>query len=388
MADSVKALEAARDRLIQPTEAMSEAFALWDADDRLVLFNSKFGELFDGLVDHPVGKTCEELCILFHQHLLADDGRPPLEEWLVGRMNHHRKTLGPRETRLRDGRWMSTREFPTPDGGTVGIYTDITEAKERQRALEHGEQRMRAVMNSVIDGILTLADDGTVESANAAAAGIFGYAPAALIGLGIGKLLAHADPVSAARPVSRLAVTDFTSLPGQTLLEMVGLRGDGTSFPIELSLTSIDLHGRRTFIAAVRDITARKAAEEAALYHATHDALTDLPNRALFHDRLTTALRHAGAGRRHAGGAVPGSRSLQDDQRHLGAHDRRFAAGRGQPSAARQRARGRYRGAHGGRRVHLHPAWPAHAARMRSSRRRRSSPRSGRRFICKGTSCT
>lgn len=293
MAASVKALEAARDRLIQPTEAMSEAFALWDADDRLVLFNSKFGEMFDGLVDHPVGKTCEELCILFHQHLLADDGRPPLEEWLVGRMNHHRKTLGPRETRLRNGRWISTREFPTPDGGTVGIYTDISEAKERQRALEHGEQRMRAVMNSVIDGILTLADDGAIESTNAAAAGIFGYAPSAMIGLGVGELLAHAEPGWTARPPSMLGVADFTGLPSQTLLEMVGVRQDDTTFPIELSVTSIELHGRRTFIAAARDITARKAAEEAALYHATHDILTDLPNRALFHDRLTTALRHA-----------------------------------------------------------------------------------------------
>jgi diguanylate cyclase (GGDEF)-like protein/PAS domain S-box-containing protein len=293
MADSVKALEAARDRLVQPAEAMSEGFALWDADDRLVLFNSKFGEMFGDLFDHGVGKTCEELCILFHQHVLAVEDRPPLEEWLIGRMNHHRKTLGPRETRLRDGRWMSTREFRTPDGGTVGIYTDITERKQREQALEHGEQRMRAVMNSVIDGILTLADDGTTESANAAAARIFGYAPSAMIGIGVGELLAHADTGLSTRPASMLAVTDFTSLPGQTLLEMVGVRRDGTTFPIELSVTSIELHGRRTFIAAVRDITARKAAEEAALYHATHDILTDLPNRALFHDRLTTALRHA-----------------------------------------------------------------------------------------------
>ena len=47
MTEYVDALEAARDRLIKPTEAMSEAFALWDADDRLVLFNSKFCDLFE-----------------------------------------------------------------------------------------------------------------------------------------------------------------------------------------------------------------------------------------------------------------------------------------------------------------------------------------------------
>src|SRR5918996_5919733 len=257
MADSVKALEAARDRLIQPVEAMSEGFALWDANDRLVLYNSKFGDMFEGVRDRLVlGKTFDELSTLLHEHVLALEDRPPLLGWGGGRATHHRRTLSPRETRLRNGRWMSTREFPTPDGGTVGIYTDITEAKERQRALEHGEQRMRAIMNSVIDGILTLADDGTVESVNAAAARIFDCAPSAMIGLGVGELLAHADPGSTARPGSMLAVTDLTSLPGQTLLEMVGVRRGGTTFPIELSVTSINLHGRRTFIAAVRDITA------------------------------------------------------------------------------------------------------------------------------------
>jgi PAS domain-containing protein len=170
MALNMKALEAARDRLIQPTEAMSEAFALWDAEDRLVQFNSKFGELFDGVCDQPGDKTCEELCVLFYQHVLAIENQPPLAAWLANRMAHHREALGPREIRLRDGRWLSTREFRTPDGGTVGIYTDITERKQRERALEHSEQRMRAVMNSVVDGILTMADDGKIDTANPAAA--------------------------------------------------------------------------------------------------------------------------------------------------------------------------------------------------------------------------
>jgi diguanylate cyclase (GGDEF)-like protein/PAS domain S-box-containing protein len=293
MSDAVKALEAARDRLIQPTEAMSEGFALWDANDRLVLYNSKFADTFEGVPDCLLlGMTFEELCTAFYQHVLATEDRPPLADWLADRMAWHRDTLSPCETRLRDGRWVSTREFRTPDGGKVGIYTDITEAKERQRALKHSEQRMRAVMNSVIDGILTLAEDGTIESANPAAAKIFGYAPSAMIGLGVGELLAHPGPGRTTGPMM-LSAADFTTLPSQTLLEKVGVRKDGATFAIELSVTSIELHGRRTFIAAVRDITARKKAEEAVLHHATHDILTEMPNRALFDDRLKTSLRHA-----------------------------------------------------------------------------------------------
>ena len=73
---------------------------------------------------------------------------------------------------------------------------------------------------------------------------------------------------------------------------MVGQRAGGT-FPIELSVTHLELHGRRTFILTVRDITARKAAEELAHHHARHDPLTDLPNRALFDERLAAALRQS-----------------------------------------------------------------------------------------------
>jgi len=74
---------------------------------------------------------------------------------------------------------------------------------------------------------------------------------------------------------------------------MSGRRKGGVAFPLELSVTEIDLHGRPAFIATVRDITARKAAEALAAYHATHDTLTELPNRALFDDRLKAALEEA-----------------------------------------------------------------------------------------------
>ena len=94
------------------------------------------------------------------------------------------------------------------------------------------------------------------------------------------------------RTPARCAV-DLAALPRHRLLEMVGRRRDADSFAIELSLTELDLHGRRTFILTVRDITARKAAEELVRYHATHDALTSLPNRTLFDDRLAGALKHS-----------------------------------------------------------------------------------------------
>ena len=192
LAANLDALRAARDRLVQPTEAMSEGFALWDAEDRLVLYNNRLRQLFGAQGDRIVlGARFEDLSRFVYKRLLATEDAPPtLDDWLAQCLARRSAPCGPWEMHLRDGRWLAINEFRTQDNGTVAIYTDITEAKRRQRALEQGEQRLQAIMDSVIDGIVTVTDDGRVESANPAAAQIFGFEPGELVGLRLDELVA------------------------------------------------------------------------------------------------------------------------------------------------------------------------------------------------------
>jgi diguanylate cyclase (GGDEF)-like protein/PAS domain S-box-containing protein len=289
-----EALKAARDQLIEPTEAMSEGFALWDAEDRLIRCNRRLRMLLrplDGAI--APGMRFGELARLSYERVLGGD-RPALEEWLADRIAGHRDPRGPRELPLRDGRWLSISEFRTAEGGRIGIYTEITDVKTRQRAIEQGEQRLRATMNAVVDGILTVGEDGVIEFGNPAAARIFGCAPHQLAGMRIGELVGMPESAGPLGEPGRASALAFAALPRQSLHEVVGRRPDGTTFPLELSVA--DLPEPHRLVVTLRDITARKATEEQIRYHATHDALTGLPNRVLFNDRLANALNH---GARH-----------------------------------------------------------------------------------------
>ena len=288
---NMEALQAARDQLIEPTEAMSEGFALWDAGDRLLRCNRRFRELLRPLDrDIVLGMAFADFARLSYERLIGGDP-PSLEVWLAERLASHREFPGPLELQLRDGRWLSVSEFRTAEGGTVGIYNDITEAKRRQRAIERGEQRLRAMMNSAVDGIITVGDDDVIVSGNPAAARIFGCMPHELVGVRVGELIASSEPTRVTRRRRTAAPVVIAALPRQSLLEVAGRRRDGTTFPLELSVA--DLPEPHSLVVTLRDITARKSAEEQILYHATHDVLTGLPNRALFDDRLVTALRQS-----------------------------------------------------------------------------------------------
>ena len=163
----------------------------------------------------------------------------------------------------------------------------------RDAALRENEMRMRAVLDNVVDGIVTINEHGIIESCNPAIRCIFGLEDRDLTGQNITSLLS-ASSLEQFREYCGRGLHNSADAPtANDICELIGKRVDNEEFPIEIALSRMHLGGKPLFIVVVRDITERKRAEERLVYLANYDGLTGLPNRALFRDRLHQAVAHA-----------------------------------------------------------------------------------------------
>lgn len=137
----------ARERLIDAIEATSEGFAFYDADDRLELCNTRYRDLLhSGGVTIEPGMTFEEILRgAINENLIPDATRDP-EAWVRQRLGRHRACGEPHLQRRSDGRWIQVGEHRISGGGTVAVYSDLTELKE-------SEQRAASANRLILDSI-------------------------------------------------------------------------------------------------------------------------------------------------------------------------------------------------------------------------------------------
>jgi PAS domain S-box-containing protein len=126
---------AASSRLLGAVEALTEAVAVFDDEDRLVLCNARFREISSGIADLLVpGATFEALIRASVSRGRFQEAIGREEEWITDRMSRHRAASGSFEQQLAD-RWLQVLEQRTPEGGVILLATDITEVKRRQEAM-------------------------------------------------------------------------------------------------------------------------------------------------------------------------------------------------------------------------------------------------------------
>jgi PAS domain S-box-containing protein len=159
VASAKEKFETAQTRLLAAIGSVSEGFSLFDAQDRLVLFNPQYLTFWPG-ISHliRVGMSFFEIVMLAAQHKAVLDAYRDPERWIRRRLSQHNEPQGPSVHALSDGRWMQVNEKRTTDGGIVCIYTDITDLKWRetlQRETELAEKSnlLQATLDNIFDGV-------------------------------------------------------------------------------------------------------------------------------------------------------------------------------------------------------------------------------------------
>lgn len=177
----------------------------------------------------------------------------------------------------------------------ASLTVQIAERKRAEEAIERLHRQNELILNSAGEGICGLDTEDRATFVNPAAARMLGWEVEELTGQSMHAMAHHTKPDG--RPYAVEECPIFASLRNEQNCHIayeVFWRKNGTSFPVEYISTPIRENGKTVgTVVTFDDITTRKQAEERINYLAYYDALTGLPNRALFEDRLMQALASA-----------------------------------------------------------------------------------------------
>lgn len=134
---NLREIAVARQRLVDAIESISEGFALYDKDDRLVLSNSRYRELLHPGMDDisRPGTSFADIIRAAAERGLVSDAEGRIDEWVAQRLVQHRDPKGPHVQRRDKDRWIQISERKTADASTVAVYTDISELKQHETEL-------------------------------------------------------------------------------------------------------------------------------------------------------------------------------------------------------------------------------------------------------------
>lgn len=140
------------------------------------------------------------------------------------------------------------------------LRTEINEREHAEEALRESEKRLRAIVDNLVDGVITIDDTGMVQSFNPGAERIFGYAPDEVVGTNVRMLMPEPNHSRHDTYVTDYLTTGEAKMIGKGR-EVDGRRKNGSIFPLELGIGEMEVGGKHMFTGIVRDITERKRAE-------------------------------------------------------------------------------------------------------------------------------
>ena len=230
-----------------------------DAEGRITFANARFAAI--------AGLSPED--VLGHGWLSAvhPDDRPRLEAEWARCLGEGRPMLIDLRFRGPEGTVTSVlcQSSPLTDAegnrqGCVGTITDMSEYVRTAEALLMAEARTSSIVDTAADAILTIDEEGIVHSFNRAAEEMFGIPASDILWRKIDRLIPAPDDARHSGYLRAYQPGRAARVKGAAR-DILALRGDGAQFPIELSVSSIEVNGRRMFTGIIRDVTERKRIE-------------------------------------------------------------------------------------------------------------------------------
>ena len=164
----------------------------------------------------------------------------------------------------------------------------LDEVRRAQLALMEREAELSAVLDTAVDGIVTIDGRGIVQSVNAAVEDMFGYTAEELIGHNVNTMMPSPYREEHDRYLERYLQTGEAQIIGIGR-EVEGRRKDGSTFPLELAVSEVEFPGRRLFTGIVRDISERRRMEAQARLRLRETAHT---SRLLELGEMTSGIAH------------------------------------------------------------------------------------------------
>ncbi|WP_342112265.1 putative bifunctional diguanylate cyclase/phosphodiesterase [Methylobacterium sp. SI9] len=282
----------ASEALLRTTlEYMDQGLIMTDADDRVRICNRRVAAML-GVPEQLLQDGTPFDRVRTHQRDQGEFAHLPdrLKRWLE---------RGDPQIRVQDyertrpnGTVLQVRTRPLPGGGLVRTFTDVTERRATEIAVQESERRFRLLAENASD-VFILGDLNMRRVyVSGAARRVLGYDPEEMIGTRPIDMI-HSDDVHMfSEHWSRL----LSGVDERSISYVRHRHREGYYVWIETSVSLLfeEQDGRSSgYVAILRDVTARREAEERIRHMALHDTLTGLPNRALFRDRLDQAITHA-----------------------------------------------------------------------------------------------
>lgn len=261
LAASETQLRAAQALLTDAIESSGDAFSLFDAEDRLQVFNSRYKEIYPTIADdiRPGVPFVELLRLSAQRGQYKDVPAEQAEEWVRERMAHHHAASGVLDQQLADGRSLEIIERPTTGGGRVAVRRDVTARKRIEDALRRELAFEQTLIDALPFPVFFKGRDGHYLGCSTKFAEAMGRTVLSIIGRTVYDLLPE-------KQAAEYTATDeeLFANPGVQTREITMQWSDGSIHRLNVVKgTFTDASGQVAgYIGSFIDITQQKRAEE------------------------------------------------------------------------------------------------------------------------------